>query len=214
MDTLHAPLPRTERYFPFEAFELAIHRDTRVLGPLYSGSVARGVADRYSDLDIDVWVAADAFGDLSAMLEATMNALGGAQFAYTRGPAFVTGFVGEDWQRVDLHLHGAEETKTYADYAGGRIVKDWDGTLTRIVSDAPVEHVTTVWEEARAVVEEAVDSTLYLTLHNARGETWSAAEEIVARLATSYTLLGSFRGRATFGFRYVGVVLTSAEQDV
>jgi hypothetical protein len=189
-----------------------MHADPRVLGLLYVGSQGRGAADRYSDLDIEVWVTADAFTRADATIDDILTALGQVHFVYTRGPGFVTAFVGSDWQRVDLHLHEATDTRTFPDYAGGRVVKDWDSTLARILESAPVTQVEADWEDARAVIEETIDSMVYLTLHNARGEHWSAAEEIVSRLATLYTLLARCRGRASYGLRSVTTMLTAEEQ--
>lgn len=212
MNTSTPKPPRTGRYFSLLAFEQTIRNDPEVLGLLYGGSRARGASDRYSDLDIDVWVTSPASARVDAKLREIAAALGSIQFIYGRGPAFVTTFVGEDWQRVDLHLHGPEDTKPSPDYARGNIVKDWDGTLARIVENAPVDHVAASWQDARAEIEEAIDSMLYLTLHNARGEYWSAAEEITSRLTSLYTLLACLRGRASYGLRYVTEMLTGEEQ--
>jgi hypothetical protein len=189
-----------------------MHGDPRVLGLLYLGSQGRGTADRYSDLDIEVWVTVSAFTRADATIDDVLTALGQVHFVYTRGPGFVTAFVGSEWQRVDLHLHEATDTRTFPDYAGGRVVKDWDGTLARIVESAPVTQVEADWDDARAVIEETIDSMVYLTLHNARGEHWSAAEEIVSRVATLYTLLARCRGRESHGLRYVSALLTAEEQ--
>src|SRR5262245_63485357 len=48
--------PRMGVYFPLADFEQRIMADPDVLGMMYNGSLGRGEADRYSDLDISLWL--------------------------------------------------------------------------------------------------------------------------------------------------------------
>jgi hypothetical protein len=206
--------PRTGCNFSLAAFETTVQTDSEILGLLYTGSLGSGATDPYSDLDIDVWVTAEAFTRVDAKLREVVAVLGTIQFIYSRGPAFVTAFVGPDYQRVDLHLHGPTDRKTFADYAHGCVVKDTRGMLTRMVDRAPLPPIAASWEAARAEIEESIDSMMYATLHNARGEHWSAASEIMEKVSRLYTLLASLRGRATHGLRYVTDTLTQEEQEM
>jgi hypothetical protein len=206
--------PRTGCNFSLAAFETAVRSDSEILGLLYTGSLGSGETDPYSDLDIDVWVTAGAFAHVDAKLHEVVAALGTIQFNYSRGPAFVTAFVGPDFQRVDLHLHGPTDRKTFADYADGCVVKDTRGMLTRMVERAPITPNAPSWEAARVEIEETIDSVMFATLHNARGEHWSAAAEITGRISRLYTLLASLRGRATHGLRYVTATLSPEEQEM
>src|SRR6476620_9896677 len=43
-------------HFPLADFEQRIMADPDVLGMMYNGSLGRAEADRYSDLDISLWV--------------------------------------------------------------------------------------------------------------------------------------------------------------
>jgi hypothetical protein len=122
----------TGNAFALGAFETAVQRDAEVLGVLYTGSLGRGTADRYSDLDIELWVTDQAFADAPNVLRRLMGYLGTVHFMYERGAETrTTGFVGPDWQRVDLALHRQTETELAASYATARIVKDVDGSLGR-----------------------------------------------------------------------------------
>jgi hypothetical protein len=52
-----------DRYtlFPeLRGFEAAMHGDPAVLGVLYTGSLGSGSFDRYSDLDVQLWLADEA----------------------------------------------------------------------------------------------------------------------------------------------------------
>jgi hypothetical protein len=199
--------------FDLSRFEAAIQVDPDVLGVLYTGSLGRGTADRYSDLDIECWVAAQAYAAAATVVPRLMGHLGTVHFAYDRQEdhAFMTGLVGPDWQRVDLELHRQTDIVTAA-HATGRVVKDLDGSLTRMLADAVTEPVTASWSQTRAVVTEAIDSQIYLGLHNARGAVWSAMGEISYQCAELYTLLALLRGRQSFGFRYVEQLLSPDEQ--
>ena len=200
--------------FPLEDFEAAVLADGEVLGMLYTGSLSRGTADRHSDLDIELWACDDMGTQLSGKLHQVLGWLGPVRFSYPRGEGFVTGFVGDEWQRVDLYLRRRADFVPSPDYSEARVVKDTDGVLTRLVAESPREHVAPTLEEARAVIEEAIDSQVYPALHNARGATWSALGEVSYQLAKAYTLLAQVRGRHSYGFRYVELLLSPAEEEL
>jgi hypothetical protein len=210
MDAATTPVGLFACLRPFEA---AARAAPEVLGILlYTGSLGRGTCDRFSDLDIVVWATDAAMKEGPARVREVMGWLGEVQFAYTRGVGFDTGFVGPEWRRVDLYLRRREELKPDPEYAGARVVKDTDGFLTRLVGESAPEDATATWEQARSEIEGAIDSQIYLALHNARGAVWSAMGEVSHSCAALYTLLGALRGRRTYGFRYVEALLSSEEQ--
>ncbi len=141
-----------------------------------------------------------------------MGLVGELQFLYLRGEAFATGFVGPDWRRVDLELKRRDGLTPDPQYAGARVVKDTDGVLARLVADSQPQAVTAARDQARGLMEEAIDSQIYLALHNARGATWSALGEVSYRVTALYGFLGQLRGRLTYGFRYVAELLSPEEQ--
>ena len=202
----------TGHLFPLQAFEAAMRDDPEVRGALYTGSLGGGTADRFSDLDIELWVTDAAYARARAKLRETLERLGVVQFLYYRGAATATGFVGPAWQRVDLALLTRDAIQPRAAYARARIVTDTDDVLARAVALAPREAVAASWDQARAKIEECVDSQIYLALHNARGAVWSAMGEISYQCADLYTLLARLRGRESFGFRYVEHLLSSPER--
>jgi hypothetical protein len=203
----------TDQLFPcLRQFEAAAQADPEVLGVIYTGSLGRGTCDRFSDLDIVVWVADAVAEQASASVRQIMGWLGEVHFAYARGEAFATGFVGSDWRRVDLYLKRQAELKPDAEYAGARVLKDTDGFLARLVAESPAEAVSVTWEQARFALEDAIDSQIYLALHNARGAAWSAMGEVSYRCTELYTLLAALRGRRTYGLRFVETLLSPEEQ--
>src|SRR5713226_8824169 len=95
--------PSLIQMFPcLSAFEATVQAHPEVLGAIYTGSLGRGTFDRFSDLDIDLWVPDEWLDDGPDRHRELMGWLGEVHYLYMRGGA--TGFVGPDWQRVDLEL--------------------------------------------------------------------------------------------------------------
>lgn len=195
-----------------ERFDAVVLTDPSVLGLLYTGSLGCGTADRFSDLDLEVWLTDEAFADLPAKTHDLLTVLGSIELLETRAPAFTQANVGPDWRRVDLHLRRRDETEPRHDFAGARIVKDFDGTLARLVAASVPEDVTPTWEEAWATIMGAISEQTYIADNNARGATWEAMGAVASRTWPLYELLARFRGRRTYGFRYLESVLSPAEQ--
>jgi hypothetical protein len=194
--------------FPcLSAFEATVQAHPEVLGALYSGSLGRGTFDRYSDLDIDLWVPDTWLEDGPSRLREVMGWLGEVQFLYGG-----TGFVGPDWQRVDLDLPAPADLKPDPHYAGARVLKDTEGVLARIVAESQPEVVTATLAQARSRLEGSIDSQIYLALHNARGAVWSAMGEISGQGISLYAFLAELRGRRSYGLRYVETLLAPEEE--
>jgi hypothetical protein len=202
-----------DHWFPsLPAFEAAIRACPEVLGVLYTGSLGRGSFDRFSDLDIELWVPDPWLEDAPARLQWLMGWLGDVHFLYERGAGFATGFAGPDWRRVDLCLQRQADLQPGPEFAGARVVKDTDGVLAALVAASQPEAVTTTAEQARAMIEEAIDSQIYVALHNARGAVWSALGEVSYRATVLYGFLAELRGRRSYGLRYVTELLSPEEQ--
>ena len=194
-----------------ERFEAAILSDPSVLGVLYTGSLGRGTADRFSDLDLEVWLADDAFADLPAKTRDLHAVLGTIEFYEVRHPGFTQSNVGPDWRRVDLHVRRRDDTEPRHDFAGARIVKDFDGTLARLVAASVPEDVTPTWEEARAAIMGAIGEQIYIAVNNARGATWEAMASVPPHVAQLYEVIARLRGRRSYGFRYAESLLSPSE---
>jgi predicted nucleotidyltransferase len=192
-------------------FEAAIRSDRSVLGVLYTGSLGRGTADRFSDLDLEVWLADDAFADLPAKTHDLHAVLGTIELFEVRNPGFSQSNVGPDWRRVDLHLRRRDDLEPQHGFAGARIVKDFDGTLARLVAASVPEDVTPTWEEARATIMGAIGDQIYIAVNNARGANWEAMSTVPHHAEQLYELMARLRGRRSYGFRYAELLLSPAE---
>jgi hypothetical protein len=194
-----------------ERFEAEVQSDPSVLGVLYTGSLGRGTADRFSDLDLEVWLDDDAFADLPAKTRDLHAVLGGVELFEVRHPGFSQSNVGPDWRRVDLHVRRRDDAQPQHGFAGARIVKDFDGTLAALVTASVPEDVTPTWEEARATIVGAIGDQIYIAVNNARGATWEAMSTVPHHAAQLYEVLARLRGRRSYGFRYAELLLSPAE---
>jgi hypothetical protein len=192
-------------------FERAIQADPELLGMCYFGSLGRGTATRFSDLDILVWVTDDlARGAPDKLLQLLL--LFGETHWLESGENHVTGFVGTEWTQVDIELVRSENLLPSARYVGARVFKDTNGVLAVMVAACEPERITETVESATDVIHGAISDLLFLARHNARGSIWSARGNIIYQCMLTYELLGRLRGRRTYGYRYVEELLTANEQ--
>jgi hypothetical protein len=133
--------------FCLDQFEQAIHNDPDILGVVYIGSLGRGSADRFSDLDIEVWLTGAAFAAGVPMWIRVLGYLGEIQFTY-HADSLVRGFVGPERQRVDLEIRRRDDLQPHPRYAQASIVKDTDNVLAQVVAQSPAEQVIVTYDQA------------------------------------------------------------------
>ena len=172
-------MTRAGATFPRARFERALRADSTVVSVLYTGSLASGGADAFSDIDVELSFAPDC-AQPRAQIEALCAALGRVQFGYWRDRLF-TAFVGSGWQRVDLRLLAEGELRPDPRFAGARVLVDRDGNGAGVVAASHAEPVGSAREEAREELACAVDTQIYAALHTARGALWSAQGELAHR---------------------------------
>src|SRR5215470_8665097 len=104
----------TGKDFPMMEFEQTIAADPAILGAFYTGSQGRGTMDRYSDLDLMVWVTSEAYAEGRSKIAALLATLGEVRSQFPRQPtSSTTALVGPNWQRVDLDLFREEDLKPW-----------------------------------------------------------------------------------------------------
>jgi hypothetical protein len=199
----------TGKDFPMAAFEQAVASDPDIVGAFYSGSQGRCTMDRYSDLDLMVWVTEQAQADGGRKIEELLTTLGEVQSRYPLHPtSSTTALVGPDWQRVDLELLREEDLKPWPGWAGARILKDTNGTLSRILAQAPERPEPPTIEEAADLILTVIDSQIFLALHTARGGVWSGMAEVGTQAIALHTFLARLRGVFSYGGRYIEQLLS------
>ena len=193
---------------PLDDFERVIQTDPEVLGMFYFGSLGRGTATRFSDLDIFIWLADEVALPAHDKVCAWMALFGPILWLEIGGS---TAFIGPNGTQVDIEYdHQANLQPSYR-FAGARVIKDTGGMLAAFVAACTPEQFVETVESATAVIHDALGTQLYLARHNARGSVWSAGGEVTQYVMHTYELLGRLRGRRTYGFRYVEELLTTDE---
>jgi len=196
-----------------DAFERAIQADPEVLGVFYFGSLGRGAAGRFSDLDIFVCVRDDLTWPMDDKLIQLLGLFGQIHWLEAKDGK---GFVGPEWTQVDIEF--ARRTELGMElapngrFAGATMIKDTDGILAAFATACEPEQIIETPASAADVLHGAISDLLFLARHNARGSIWSAKGNITDQCTRVYELLGRLRGRHTYGYRYVEELLTPEEQ--
>jgi hypothetical protein len=208
----HSNLPSP---LPLSQFEVALQVDQRVLGVLYTGSLGRGTADRFSDLDMEMWLTDAAYAEGETTVREILGMLGAIQFLYLRyagDSSYYTAFLEADWLPVDLAVHRPTVERPLPPPAQVRLLKDRTQHLERLLAEARVQPVVVSWEEARVKIEDAIDYYIYLNRKNADGDGWCALGLATESAAKLYTLLAALRGWQAYVYRYTTQVLSPQER--
>jgi predicted nucleotidyltransferase len=201
---------RTGVASPRGRFEAAVRSDDAVVAALYTGSLAAGTADVFSDVDVEL-VVGTAVTEPRAVLESLAEAFGRTRFRYWRGE-LLTAFAGPSWQRLDLRCVPESALEPSPRLAGARVFKDRDGRAAKRVAASPPQVVSVTSGDARLELSAAVDTQIYAALHIARGALWSAQGELSHRAGALYGLVARLRGVEPYGFRHVESLLDPAER--
>jgi len=210
MSNTNSPSP-----LPLRQFETAIQADQRVLGMLYTGSLGRGTAGRFSDLDMEMWLTDAAYAEVETTVREILGTLGAIQFLYFRyagDSSFYTAFLGTDWLPVDLAVHRPTVERPLPPPSQVRLIKDRTQHVQRLLASAEVQPVVVSWEEARVKIEDAIDYYIYLNRKNADGDGWCALGLVTESAAKLYTLLAALRGLRAYVYRYTAQVLSPQER--
>lgn len=194
---------------PLDVFEQAILADPEALGVFYFGSLGRGAATRHSDLDIGVVVPDHMVEPFEEKLVPLLRLFG--EIHWLLVPAG-QGFVGPNWNQVDIEFLRRSGLVPSHRYAGATVLKDPDGFLAAYLARCTPEVIVETPASAGAVIHGVIGDLLYQARNNARGALWEARGAIVHLASLVYQLLGRLRGRRTYGNRYVEALLTPEEQ--
>ena len=205
--------PRMGVDFPLADFELRIMADPDVLGMMYNGSLGRGEADCYSDLDISLWVRDEVLAQ-PGRIEHYVGWLGEIQFVnWSQHESGLSSncFVGPNWQRVELDIEGTRENTPHPYFHRATVVKDTDGQLASLVAASGPPTAESTRDAARKVIEDAIYHTGFVTMQNIRGSHYHAMSNLCELANSVYTLLVQLRGREGWAERFVERFLSEDE---
>jgi hypothetical protein len=192
-------------HFPLADFEQRILADPDVLGMMYNGSLGRREMDRYSDLDISLWLRDEALAK-PGRIEHYLAWLGQIQFvSWSQHDSGLSSncCVGPDWQRVELDISNKVNPTPHPYFHRATIVKDSDGQLASLVAASGPPTAELSREAARKVIEEAIYHIGFVTMQNVRGSHHHAMSNLCELANNVYTLLAQVRGREGWAERFV-----------
>jgi hypothetical protein len=197
--------PRMGVHFPLADFEQRIMADPDVLGMMYNGSLGRGEADRYSDLDISLWLRDEALAK-PHRTEHYVGWLGEIQFVslspHDSGVASNC-YVGPNWQQVEMDIQGPPENTPHPYFHRATVVKDTNGRLASLVAASGPPTAEPTRDTARKVIEDAIYHTGFVTMQNVRGSHHHAMSNLCELANNVYTLLAQLRGREGWAERFI-----------
>lgn len=200
-------------YFQLVDFEQQILADPDVLGMMYNGSLGRGEADCYSDLDISLWLRDEALARPDN-IEHYLNLLGQIQFVsiYQQGAErSCNAFVGADWQRVELDISCRNESTPHPYFHRATVVKDTDTRLASLVAASGPPTAEPGREAARKVIEEVIYHIGFVTMQNLRGSYHHAMSNLCELANNLYMLLTQLHGRQWYAERFIERFLSPEE---
>ena len=191
--------------FPLTDFEQRILADPDVLGMLYNGSLGRGEADRYSDLDISLWLRDEALAR-PRRIEHYLSWLGEIQFVSVsqHDSGFsCNAYVGLDWQRAELDISRRTEATPHPYFHRATVVKDTDNWLASLVTASGPPTAKPTHDAARKVLEDAIYHIGFVTMQNIRGSHHHAMSNLCELANNVYMLLVQLRGREWYAERFI-----------
>ncbi|MDQ2997456.1 MAG: hypothetical protein M3R61_10420 [Chloroflexota bacterium] len=206
--------PRMGVHFPLADFEQRIMADPDVLGMMYNGSLGRGEADRYSDLDISLWVRDEVLAK-PGRIEHYLGWLGAIQFvSWSQHDSGLSSncYVGHDWQRVELDISGKVSATPHPFFHHATVVKDTDGRLASLIAASGPPTAEPSRDAARKVIEDAIYHTGFVTMQNIRGSHYHAMGNLCELANNVCTLLVQLRGREGYAERFVERFLREDER--
>jgi hypothetical protein len=200
-------------HFPLADFEQRIMTDPDVLGMLYCGSRGRGQADRYSDLDITIWLTDEAHAK-PGRIEHYLRWLGEIQFLHVSHNEFAPScdsYIGPNWHKAELELIGSNHPEPHPYFHGVTVVKDTDGRLASLVAASPPPTTELTREAARAVIEKLLYEVGSITMGTMRGSYFHQMHNLSEYANSGYTLLAQLRGHEGYAVRFMERFLNEEE---
>lgn len=205
--------PHMGVHFQLVDFEQQILADPNVLGMMYNGSLGRGEADCYSDLDISLWLRDEALARPDN-IEHYLSLLGQIQFvsiSQQGSERSCNAFVGADWQRIELDISRRNDSIPHPYFHRATVVKDTDTCLASLVAASGPPTAEPSREAARKALEEVIYHIGFVTMQNLRGAYHHAMSNLCELANNVYMLLTQLRGRQWYAERFIERFLSPEE---
>ncbi len=177
----------------------------RHCGAAAGGLTRCGETDRYSDLDISLYLRDQALAK-PRRIEHYLGWLGATQFVsvspHDSGCA-CNAYVSTDWQQVELDISRKVDVTPHPYFHRATIVKDTDDWLASLVTTSGPQTAKPTRDAARNVLEDAIYHLGFVTMQNTRGSHHHAVSNLCELANNVYTLLCQLRGREGYAERFV-----------
>jgi predicted nucleotidyltransferase len=205
----HAPdldLPASHRALLQQAVD-HFRDDRRVMGLVLGGSLAHGVADSYSDIDLYIVARDDSFDAVFEEREVVALALGSPLLSFAIDPIpvgsrdYIVTYPGPI--KIDLMYHRESEIVPAPKWTGGVVLKDASGLVGNVVSRSRnFAPPTPSAEELLELDKRFWTLCWYVFGKIMRGELWEAVDAIhTIRSDTLLPMLDWTAGRHHEGYR-------------
>ena len=155
----------------------ACQKDDRIIAAFLAGSYARGAADAYSDLDLDLITTDAAFEDFSAGRDSFMRQLGKPLFLENFGNPNIIFFIFEDGTEGELCI--GHENQFEALHTGPyQVLLDKRGLLSGTVHSIKQPEIGEQTEKLRRLLTWFWHEWMHFTTALGRGQLWWAQGQL------------------------------------
>lgn len=183
-----------------EKIEQKLHSMKEITGVFYSGSIASGKLDKFSDLDIFLIADKARAKKVFAKLEKWISSNWEIKMRHICDISMII-FIGETFLKVEFELLSKEKIMPEYKLKFIKIAKDTNNFLKNLKKTSMECSLNVSKKEAEELFFESRDSQLYAARHAARGWKWSAMGEANYHGEQLFYFLAKLKDRHQFGFR-------------
>ncbi len=197
-------------------FEGKIKEIPEIMGAFYTGSIAIGKNDKYSDIDMSVIVKSKDTEKIIEKLREIVSAFGNIKmynlYSHAEGGWSFTSFIGQNYLEVEIDLYIFESMKPSLDLKNILIIKDRNSFLENLKRKSQKFKVEIPnIKDFKQLLFDIRVSQIYTARHTARGWKWSALGEVEYEGRRLFDVLTKLRGREQYGYREVEKWMTKKE---
>lgn len=196
-----------------QKFENRVKNLKGVIGLFYSGSIASGKANKFSDIDIYLVVDKNNFERILKKSEELASTFGKIKVCH-KDENGIGVFIGDDFLKVEIAIIKKGDLKPKYKFKNIKIIKDTNNYLKNLKKKSQKFRIEVSKKEAEKLFFECRDSQIYTARHVARGWKLSAMGEANYHGEQLFYLLAKLKGRFQFGFRDVENFLTKKELEM
>lgn len=195
------------------SFEESIQKNEDIRGVMYTGSVGKGLDDKFSDLDIELVVNKRFLSNSKKNIKILLTTLGKIKLLYYLDDKNVKSLV-NDYQKVDFKLHTIGNLVPREKYSKIKIIKDTKNLLANLTNNSKKCKTEVNKEFIEREFKEAIITQIVAANRCGRGWKWSAMEWVNFRVERLFVDLMKIRGKLQFGFTNVENSLNKKEMKM